>query len=81
MIGINRRHVAAGPIAIASLASAGVAQAAQAAQAAQGPAARPASVTRPAASPVNVKTTVPMLTIRFDRMDQVGQGLTGSGAL
>ena len=125
MIGINRRHVAAGLITIASLASVSVAQAAQAAQTAQAaqavqaPAAR-TGVTRPAASSVNVslaighcgrfsgtvktsgagtkrnkailrvtgtlsnkcgisflqirytagKTTVPMLTIRFDGFDQ-----------
>jgi hypothetical protein len=52
MIGINRRHVAAGLIAIASLASAGVAQAAQ------GPTARSASVARPAASSVKVSLAI-----------------------
>jgi hypothetical protein len=52
MIGINRRHVAVGLIAIASLTSAGVAQAAQA------PAARSASAARPAASSVKVSLAI-----------------------
>jgi hypothetical protein len=56
MIGINRRHVAAGLIAIASLASASAT--ASVAQAAQAPAARPAIVTRPAASSVNVSLAI-----------------------